>query len=78
MVAVPTFYILPLCSIDEVREELEDTENKIRKTLDRPVMNQERRDEYMAVLRRWRDRLTTQLEDMAATATNTTEGTHHA
>lgn len=78
MVVAPVAYILPLCSIDEVRAELEDSETKIRKTLDRPVVNAEKRAEYMAVLNRWRDRLKAQLDHMAATATNTNEGTHHA
>jgi hypothetical protein len=78
MVVAPPAYILPLCSIEQVRAELEDTDNKIRRALDRPVVNAEKRDEYMAVLHRWQGRLKAQLEDMAERATNTNEGTHHA
>lgn len=59
-------FILPLCTIDEVRAELADTEASIDRIGAGRIVSLERRNERLTVLRRWQQRLTDQLRQMEA------------
>lgn len=57
-------YIMPLCSIEEVRADLADTELKIERMAEFKIVDQQRWDERLATLERWRARLQAQVADM--------------
>lgn len=57
-------FILPLCSADEVRAELADTERSLARLGDFKVVDAGRRAERRERLIRWRDRLREQLDAM--------------
>lgn len=57
-------YLLPLATIDEVRDELEDTNRSLLRLGEGLVVDEERREERRAILIKWRDRLACQLDDM--------------
>lgn len=60
-------FILPLSSIDEVREELADTETRLARMGEFKIVDVARWAERRETLNRWRDRLRSQLEAMEAT-----------
>jgi hypothetical protein len=59
-----TGFILPLCTLDEVRAELADTERSIVRLGDFPVVNLDRRVERLSILNRWRTKLAAQVKAM--------------
>jgi hypothetical protein len=60
--------IFPLATVDDLREELEDTNRSLLRLGEGFVVDRERLEERRKILMRWRHRLECQLAEMEASA----------
>lgn len=59
--------ILPLATLDDLYEELEDTNRSLLRLGEGFVVDRERLEERRQILLRWRDRIEQQIADMTET-----------